>query len=199
MQNVGVNYIAIKWKAPVLHPSHHAPIIEYGITYCLEDTPFEKYEALESSITPGLEWRILGLYPSVAYKIRVRCRSVSGWSAWSAWVVGKTSPSQPDAPDPVEIIKVSINSILLRWQPPLRNNGLFIDHYELEIRDKNMIDDHTIDAHGIEDVQEYPPERVDHRKMIKLQKANKDSAAENSIVSKLHRVLRHKDIDQLFR
>lgn len=119
---------------------------------CEERLAFEEYDRLPSIITCKTDLLFSSLFSSVLYKARVRCRTASGWSNWSIWVTGRTRPAPPDAPPPLEIVKVSVNGLFLKWDPPLRDNGFPIDHYLLEVADDQLVGfTATLDASLLDD------------------------------------------------
>lgn len=78
------------------------------------------------------------LIPSTTYCIRAKAFSVSGWSKFCRIVSQKTLAYVPDAPDPVDICKISTNGLLLSWYKPVRDNGMPVDFYQIELMDAKM-------------------------------------------------------------
>ena len=142
------------WEAPLLNPSHHAEIDDYHLE-CLF------LEGAADVADPGflhtgrLQHIFYHLYPHCTYRLRIRCHSVSGWSSWSSWVCGKTLAHQTEAPLPVEVCKVSTNSLILRWFAPKRDNGYPVDYYDMEVVDYQSVLNNSLPLGGVLDERQH--------------------------------------------
>ena len=83
--------------------------------------------------------RFTNLLPCSTYCIRLKCRSLSGWSVFSKRIiVQETLAYVPEPPEPVDICKISTNGLLLQWMKPHRDNGLPVDYYQIELIDAKL-------------------------------------------------------------
>ena len=101
------------------------------------------------------------LTPACRYRIRTKCRSLSGWSKFCQTITVTTLCYVPDPPEPVDICKVSTNGLLLSWQRPHSENGLSIDYYQIELIDAKM----AIPIMEMEE-QEQEPKSTDKEKRV---------------------------------
>jgi hypothetical protein len=211
---VTIHTIQVEWRPPTLHREHHAAIQDYAVALCPEQAVFEDFANARMYYTADLTMIIDNLLPSEKYKLRVRCRSASGWSDWSTWVFAQTLCAVPEAPLPVEIVKVSINGLLLRWEAPARDNGHVIDHYELEIMDEQMQKAQDRSLRGAVHLTQHigvlgkEDGTVLHRRGIfkkaptigeEVKPSGSHSVAGQGGVSKLHRVVKHRDVHNLYK
>ena len=231
--------IGVTWDPPTQNLVHHSPILEYNIDCWPVDPDLPRDYVTEKSIltensnkiseirmsangtgdftekTPAFV-HFVGLIPSKEYNIRVKSRSLAGWSRYCRPVTFSTKPHVPDQPDPVEIIKVSTNGLLLHWHPPLRSNGFPVEFYQLELVEakKSMA---TAIADAIEGVNagastdaviDNPAGMIAGRldgggsgaggtksKMSRRQSA----IAEQGGISKFYRLIRHRNLENLFK
>jgi hypothetical protein len=124
--------ISLTWQAPVMTESVYAKIIDYVVEWVPIGDAFvvgngNTFEMTTNSFT------IAGLMPYTGHGFRVYSRSLAGISPPSSRMVPFTTPCEPDAPSPVEIFKVTTNSIQLAWNPPPSTNGRPLDYYQLEV------------------------------------------------------------------
>lgn len=221
--DIGRHSVALLWQCPPINRSHTPMIVEY----CVE---FQIVEMMDDLQDPPLLYTSLThctfhhLTSSRVHRARLKCRAASGWSHYSAWFYVKTLAYHPERPLPVEIVKVSINAMLLHWFPPIRENGFPVDFYELEVADSvgiengslglNLIepDNESDDGGGDNDVNGEPDQdgckannvvsirsRRKRQKELQLQSQSNCQSHESShtvsAISKLHRLMKHKNVE----
>lgn len=179
------------------------------------DYIYQKY--LDVKITTAI---FSNLMPSAEYTIRGKSCSLSGWSVFCPAVVQKTQCYVPEPPDPVDIIKISSNGLLLAWRPPYRDNGLKVDHYQIELIDAKMAipvmeeeesqkltqvfakspKEATIsDAHasGNDEASQLLTQKNLHTK--RLPSAEGSGKFKPGVASRFHRLIKHKNLQYLFK
>jgi hypothetical protein len=154
------------------------------------------------------------LTPATAYRIRGKCRSLSGWSHLSTPVVQQTLAYVPDPPDPVDICKISTNGLLLSWRAPRTDNGQAIDYYQIELMDAKMaepiIEDETASQKG-ESVSTRPAVTFSpsvgpaSAPLLSQQSTNihakrlPTGGPKTSVASRFHRLIKHKNLQFLHK
>lgn len=213
--DVGRHSVSLIWQSPPINRSHTPIIVEY----CVE---FQIVEMMDDLHDPPLLYTSLThcsfnhLTPSRVHRARIKCRAASGWSGFSTWFYVKTIAFHPEPPLPVETVKVSINALLLHWFPPIRDNGFPVDFYELEIADHVGIDDGSLGIHG-QNTNGHADETdgddeddtggflsnsgvsIRTRRNRQNQQKPQFSAGGStklSAISKLHRVMKHKNVEK---
>jgi hypothetical protein len=113
-------------------------------------------------------------------------------------------------------VKVSINSFYLRWKVPDRTNGYDVNMYEVEIMDKNLCKQQSAAIELLADKKSLLVERLPVDSTLALdskqrgtgQQRNIDlflggeqleSGEKNGGVSKVHRIIKHRDVNKLTR
>jgi hypothetical protein len=124
--------LSLSWQPPVMAESVYAKIVDYVVEWVPIGDSFvvgngNTFEMATNSFT------IAGLMPYTGHGFRVYSRSLAGISSPSSRLVPFTTPCEPDAPSPVEIFKVTTNSVQLAWNPPPSTNGRPLDYYQLEV------------------------------------------------------------------
>ena len=67
------------------------------------------------------------------YRVRVRARNASGYSAYSGAADAATAPDRPLAPQPPMATARSASSISVFWAPPEHDRGSPVTSYRLEL------------------------------------------------------------------
>lgn len=223
LTDVSINTISLQWKAPVLDRSFYAKVEEYQIIcQCTEELHPDTQKSIPDPppvLTSTLSCSFKRLVSACEYRCRIRCKSVSGWSEWSNWVYAHTRSYIPDVPASPEIRKVTINALYLNWYKPVRCNGSDIDYYEIELRDQQSIAQIAQEtaslvakfASGVDQTASKTEESMkvpscpDTRAVrlpashVESRKMGDSLIAQQGGVSKMHRVVKHKDVVHLFK
>lgn len=225
--DVTLNSVSVIWKIPNMNRDHYAKIDQFCLEFQIVDT-MDDLRDPDIVYTTLLHWQYKNLTPFRTHRIRIKAQSVSGWSAWSSWVYCKTLAFQPTPPEPVEVLKVTYNAMLLHWFPPIRENGFPTLFYELEIADyKHVVEgklptiesepiipevDQTTAAPAVatENLPNAPVRKNRRQSQQTTGKpltqtgegegaAGTKSKESVGVVSKIHRLLKHKDVKHLSR
>lgn len=168
MVDFTISTITVTWKCPTINPMLHSEILQFFLDCLPEDvTPEEEGHLTPVPCSPPLppvvfppgtvntavridylyqkytdvevtQVMFSNLVPATTYRIRGKCRSLSGWSHFCPTILQRTLAYVPNAPDPVDICKVSTNGLLLSWRKPSTDNGLPVDFYQIELIDAKM-------------------------------------------------------------
>lgn len=193
--------ISLTWNPPTLHEHLHARIIEYGIIHEPIDVARHGSSRMLRSIYSTIA--IPSLDPATGHGFSIMCRSIAGWSKPSSKLIHFTSSFTPTTPPPLELLRVSINSLFVTWFPSEFDNGLRIDCYEIDIRpmtdsdeDQNDFKSH-LKTHAellAEGIGEMTLEEKLAAKAAKKAQFDKAKAGE-----RLRRLIKHKDVADLQR
>lgn len=121
----------------MINETCHSAIIEYMAECVPVEGDLPIYHTTQVVMTQP-KAHFSSLYPSTVYRLSVKTRSLAGWSAYGNAFLHKTLSSVPEPPPKLEILKVTMNSLLAHWHPPYRNNGHPVNLYQLEVLDYKL-------------------------------------------------------------
>lgn len=210
-KDVTITSVSLSWEAPVLNRFFYAKVLDYEVAcQCTEELHPDTQQLIGEPLpvrTSLLRCTFANLVSACGYRCRIRARSVSGWSDWSEWVSNTTLAYIPDPPASPEVRKVSVNALYLNWYRPTRCNGSEIDSYEIELCDEATVLQQQLKVTAASIASEenanetntmVDKSKGDNKGQTPSRKSN-SLVAENGGTSRLHRVVKHKNLRHLFK
>ncbi|XP_064629201.1 receptor-type tyrosine-protein phosphatase eta-like [Lineus longissimus] len=113
-------YFIIRWESPA---TPNGIILEYEvIATMLADSTETK------NTTNQTELLIVDLTPYNNYSIKVRAKTIKGFGNWSDVIYKVTLEDLPDEPQTLTAAEVQPYALVLKWDAPLRPNGIIIKY-----------------------------------------------------------------------
>ena len=150
-----MNSLTVEWQTPKIKDSIHSPIILFMVECVPVSSDLPIFHQTREFIQ-GNAFTFTKLLPHEVYSITLQTKSLSGWSILSKPLLHRTNvctliysiakilstfyvcimqAAVPDNLPTVEVLKISINGIWIKWEKPKRENGSPVHLYQIEVID----------------------------------------------------------------
>ncbi|EKX44902.1 hypothetical protein GUITHDRAFT_139499 [Guillardia theta CCMP2712] len=123
----GAGRATIHWNAP--EEDGGSPITLYKVYVHLKGSSQEPIQVLTESSPLTVD----SLSPGSIYVVKVLAMNSFGNGDWSEPLKFSSDPGAPAAPESPEITRVTSQSVMLSWQPPVRTNGADVEEFSLQM------------------------------------------------------------------
>eukprot|EP00884_Botryococcus_braunii_P015739 jgi/Botrbrau1/2849/Bobra.0125s0054.2 len=127
---ISADTLEICWDAPLR--DNGLPVLDYILEMAIGGVRGKAPNWHKVYHGPDATALVRDLRPAREYQLRVRASNARGHSPWSEVATARTCPASPGAPAaPVVCSKRTASSLLLKWEPPLEDNGAPVRRYRL--------------------------------------------------------------------
>ncbi|VVD05228.1 unnamed protein product, partial [Leptidea sinapis] len=169
-QPISPTEVTLTWKPPLL-AQQNGDLLGYKIFYLMTESPEEQEpgrrieEEIEVVPASATSHSLVFLDKFTQYRIQVLAFNPAGDGPRSKAVLVRTHQGLPSAPRNISFSEITMNSLIVAWEPPRRRNGLihsYLVTYETIEQDerfskqvKQKVSERRLAVGGLEEEVEY--------------------------------------------